>query len=74
MKMKPCQNDSSKPAFVVMKSTVSSFLTIVNRDLPVKNIVFTTSTVFVIFGTEYLKEIKFFFQIVFQCKQLYQRN
>ena len=33
----PCPNDSSKP------NHVSTFLSLVNKDLPVKNIVFTTN-------------------------------
>ena len=38
MKWKPGQNDSSKPVYVGTKSRVYLF-----KDLPVKNIVFTTN-------------------------------
>ena len=41
MKMKLCRNDSSKPAYVGTKSRV--YISIVNKDVPVKNNVCTTS-------------------------------
>ena len=42
MKIKPCQNDGSNQCMWV-RNHVATFLSLVNKDLPVENIVFTTN-------------------------------